>query len=79
MQGRLPAISQPANPDYGAPAPGHDRRRCEPGISNLTENLPSREEPIFFRVDGMCLHFDDKLAGHGEDPLQASRRFERRQ
>jgi hypothetical protein len=27
----------------------------------------------------MRLHFDDKLASQGEDPLQATRRFERRQ
>ena len=31
---------------------------------------------MFFQMDGMCLHFDNKLTSQGEDPLQAAGKLE---
>jgi hypothetical protein len=50
------------------------RNRTIPGTS---EDLASREKPIFFRVDRMRHQFHHRLASQREDSLQTDWRFQR--
>src|SRR5579863_3425463 len=48
-------------------------------IAGPSEDLALCEEPVFLRIDGMCLHFHYRLARQGEDLLQPRGGFQRRQ
>ena len=51
---------------------------CNRAIPGPTEDLTPRKKLIFFGLDRMRLHLDDKLASEREDPLQVTRSIQRR-